>query len=138
MGYVGVGGFVDLTCAADICVFAVGFATGAKLEVHKGGQVYRDRFVMHLMTAADASAPADAVFRFTAGETMQTSRPTSASVLACASWVRGCVFVWRRLPYLTRFYGEYCSGDSCTGTCSGQRHRCGFRCPRCVAELLSA
>ena len=39
MGYVGVGGFVDLTCAADICVFAVGFATGAKLEVHKGGQV---------------------------------------------------------------------------------------------------
>ena len=32
-----------------------------------------------LMTAADASAPADAVFRFTAGETMQTSRPTSAS-----------------------------------------------------------
>ena len=36
---------------------------------------------MHLMTAAGASAPADAVFsfRFTAGETMQTSRPTSAS-----------------------------------------------------------
>ena len=39
----------------------------------------RDRFVMHLMTAAGASAPADAVFRFTAGEAMQTSRPTSAS-----------------------------------------------------------
>ncbi len=34
---------------------------------------------MHLMTAAGASAPADAVFRFTAGEAMQTSRPTSAS-----------------------------------------------------------
>ena len=32
----------------------------------------RDRFVMHLMTAAGASAPADAVFRFTAGEAMQT------------------------------------------------------------------
>ena len=31
------------------------------------------------MTAAGASAPADAVFRFTAGEVMQTSRPTSAS-----------------------------------------------------------
>jgi hypothetical protein len=28
--------------------------------------------VMHLMTAAGASAPADAVFRFTAGEAMQT------------------------------------------------------------------
>ena len=39
----------------------------------------RDRMVMHLMTAAGASAPADAVFRFTAGEVMQTSRPTSAS-----------------------------------------------------------
>ena len=39
----------------------------------------RDRMVMHLMTAAGASAPADAVFRFTAGEAMQTSRPTSAS-----------------------------------------------------------
>ena len=39
----------------------------------------RDRFVMHLMTAVGASAPADAVFRFTAGETMQTSHPTSAS-----------------------------------------------------------
>ncbi|EOD34279.1 hypothetical protein EMIHUDRAFT_201984 [Emiliania huxleyi CCMP1516] len=39
----------------------------------------RDRFVMHLMTAAGASAPADAVFRFTAGEAMQTSRPISAS-----------------------------------------------------------
>ena len=34
---------------------------------------------MHLMTAAGASAPADAVFRFTAGEAMQTSRPISAS-----------------------------------------------------------
>ena len=32
----------------------------------------RDRMVMHLMTAAGASAPADAVFRFTAGEAMQT------------------------------------------------------------------
>ena len=32
----------------------------------------RDRFVMHLMTAAGASAPADAVFRFTAGDAMQT------------------------------------------------------------------
>ena len=31
----------------------------------------RDRMVMHLMTAAGASAPADAVFRFTAGEAMQ-------------------------------------------------------------------
>ena len=39
----------------------------------------RDQMVMHLMTAAGASAPADAVFRFTAGEAMQTSRPTSAS-----------------------------------------------------------
>ena len=39
----------------------------------------RDKYVMHLMTAAGASAPADAVFRFTAGEAMQTSRPTSAS-----------------------------------------------------------
>ena len=28
--------------------------------------------VMHLMTAAGASAPADAVFRFTAGDAMQT------------------------------------------------------------------
>ena len=47
-----------------------------------GGEIdaaYRDRIVMHLMTAAGASAPADAVFRFTAGEAMQTSRPTSAS-----------------------------------------------------------
>ena len=35
--------------------------------------------VMPLMTAAGASAPADAVFGFKAGETMQTSRPTSAS-----------------------------------------------------------
>ena len=33
--------------------------------------------VMHLMTAAGASALADAVFRFTANEAMQTSRPTS-------------------------------------------------------------
>ena len=33
----------------------------------------RDRMVMHLMTAAGASAPADAVF-FTANEAMQTSR----------------------------------------------------------------
>ena len=32
----------------------------------------RDQMVMHLMTAAGASAPADAVFRFTAGEAMQT------------------------------------------------------------------
>ena len=32
----------------------------------------RNRMVMHLMTAAGASAPADAVFRFTAGEAMQT------------------------------------------------------------------
>ena len=32
-----------------------------------------------LITAAGASAPADAVFGFKAGETMQTSRPTSAS-----------------------------------------------------------
>ena len=32
----------------------------------------RDRMVMHLMTAAGASAPADAVFRFTAGDAMQT------------------------------------------------------------------
>ena len=41
----------------------------------------RDRFVMHLMTAAGASVPAvpDAVFGFKAGETMQTSRPISAS-----------------------------------------------------------
>jgi len=37
----------------------------------------RDRMVMHLMTAAGASAPADAVFRFTAGEAMQTSRSAS-------------------------------------------------------------
>ena len=39
----------------------------------------RPNVVMHLMTAAGASAPADAVFGFKAGETMQTSRPTSAS-----------------------------------------------------------
>ena len=32
----------------------------------------RDRMVMHLMTAAGASAPADAVFRFTAGERSKT------------------------------------------------------------------
>ena len=32
----------------------------------------RDQMVMHLVTAAGASAPADAVFRFTAGEAMQT------------------------------------------------------------------
>ena len=32
----------------------------------------RDKYVMHLMTATGASAPADAVFRFTAGEAMQT------------------------------------------------------------------
>ena len=32
----------------------------------------RDKYVMHLMTAAGASAPVDAVFRFTAGEAMQT------------------------------------------------------------------
>ena len=31
-----------------------------------------DGVVMHLMTAAGASAPADAVFRFTAGDAMQT------------------------------------------------------------------
>ena len=39
----------------------------------------RDQMVMHLMMAAGASAPALAVFRFKAGEAMQTSRPTSAS-----------------------------------------------------------
>ena len=32
----------------------------------------RDRKVAELITAAGASAPADAVFRFTAGEAMQT------------------------------------------------------------------
>ena len=32
----------------------------------------RDRKVADLITAAGASAPADAVFRFTAGEAMQT------------------------------------------------------------------
>ena len=51
-------------------------------ELAEHGEIdaaYRDRIVMHLMTAAGASAPADAVFRFTAGEAMQTSRPTSAS-----------------------------------------------------------
>ena len=45
-------------------------------ELAEHGEIdaaYRDRIVMHLMTAADA------VFRFKAGETMQTSRPTSAS-----------------------------------------------------------
>ena len=39
----------------------------------------RDQMVMHLMMAAGAEAPADAVFRFKAGEAMQTSRPTSES-----------------------------------------------------------
>ena len=34
----------------------------------------RDRMVMHLMTAAGASAPADAVFRFTAGEATDRGR----------------------------------------------------------------
>ena len=51
-------------------------------ELAEHGEIdaaYRDRIVMHLMTAAGASAPADAVFRFTAGEAMQTSRPISAS-----------------------------------------------------------
>ena len=44
-------------------------------ELAEHGEIdaaYRDRIVMHLMTAAGASAPADAVFRFTAGDTMQT------------------------------------------------------------------
>ena len=44
-------------------------------ELAEHGEIdaaYRDRIVMHLMTAAGASAPADAVFRFTAGEAMQT------------------------------------------------------------------
>ena len=35
--------------------------------------------VLDPLTAAGASAPADAVVRFTAGEAMQTARPTSAS-----------------------------------------------------------
>ena len=39
LGYVGVGGFVDLTCAAKICVFAVAFATGSKIEVDEAGTV---------------------------------------------------------------------------------------------------
>ena len=41
-------------------------------ELAEHGEIdaaYRDRIVMHLMTAAGA---ADAVFRFTAGEAMQT------------------------------------------------------------------
>ena len=44
-------------------------------ELAEHGEIdaaYRDRIVMHLMTAAGASAPADAVFRFTAGDAMQT------------------------------------------------------------------
>ena len=36
------------------------------------GSQHTHRMVMHLMMAAGASAPADAVFRFTAGEAMQT------------------------------------------------------------------
>ena len=38
LGYVGVGGFVDLTCAAKICVFAVAFATGSKIEVDEAAR----------------------------------------------------------------------------------------------------
>ena len=36
MGYVGPGGFVDLTNAADVCIFAVSFATGASIDVVDG------------------------------------------------------------------------------------------------------
>ena len=46
-------------------------------ELAGRGKIYaacRDRMVMHLMTAAGASAPADAVFRFTAGEATDRGR----------------------------------------------------------------
>lgn len=36
MGYVGPGGFVDLTNAADVCIFAVSFATGASIDIANG------------------------------------------------------------------------------------------------------
>ena len=51
-------------------------------ELAEHGEIdaaYRDRIVMHLMTAAGASAPADAVFRFTAGDAMQTEDDDEAA-----------------------------------------------------------
>ena len=41
LGYVGPGGFVDLTCAAQLVIFAVAFETGAKLAISTadGGSV---------------------------------------------------------------------------------------------------
>lgn len=37
MGYVGPGGFVDLTCAARLCIFTVAFEAGAQLAVKTEG-----------------------------------------------------------------------------------------------------
>ena len=43
LGYVGPGGFVDLTNAADVCIFAVSFATRAKLSLEGGAVRVRDK-----------------------------------------------------------------------------------------------
>ncbi|EOD21658.1 membrane attack complex/perforin domain-containing protein [Emiliania huxleyi CCMP1516] len=56
----------DLVFTSLSTVSSATFASGTS------DAAYRDRIVMHLMTAAGASAPADAVFRFTAGDAMQT------------------------------------------------------------------
>ena len=58
--------------------------------------------VMHLMMAAGASAPADAVFRFTAGEAMQTEDDDEDADLSEEYSDDGRVsdFSWPH-PYLT-------------------------------------
>ena len=63
----------------------------------------RDRMVMHLMTAAGASAPADAVFRFTAGEVMRTEDATTRTPTAPRSipTTGGCPTCSWPHPYLT-------------------------------------
>ena len=43
LGYVGPGGFVDLTNAADVCIFSVAFATRAKLTVEGGVVCVHDK-----------------------------------------------------------------------------------------------
>eukprot|EP00964_Phaeocystis_antarctica_P153429 scaffold121702_cov51-Phaeocystis_antarctica.AAC.2 len=43
LGYVGPGGFMDLTNAADVCIFAVAFATRAKLTIEGGLVTVHDK-----------------------------------------------------------------------------------------------
>ena len=57
--------------------------------------------VMHLMTAAGASAPADAVFRFTAGEAMQTEDDDEDTDPRSIPTTGGCPTCSWPHPYLT-------------------------------------